>query len=65
MDIKSLSPLAVSPIRGAAILGVGKSKLYQLIHEKKIAALKIGRRTVVRVSDLEKFLSSLAARGER
>lgn len=65
MDFKSFNPLAVSPIEGAAIIGVGKSKFYQLLNEQKIAAFKIGRRTVVRITDLEKFLNSLAIRGER
>jgi excisionase family DNA binding protein len=55
--------LAVSPARGAEILGVGRTKFYELLN-KQIPALKLGRRTLVRVADIEKFLNSLSAGGE-
>lgn len=51
--------LAVSPARAAAMLGVSRSKFYELLNEE-IPALKLGRRTLVRVADVERFLNSLS-----
>ena len=51
--------LAVSPAKAAALLGVSRSKFYELLNEE-IPALKVGRRTLVRVADIERFLNSLS-----
>jgi excisionase family DNA binding protein len=59
----NIEALAVSPAKGAAILGVSRSKFYELLGDR-IPLLKLGRRSLVRVSDIEKFLESLPA-GER
>jgi excisionase family DNA binding protein len=64
MKSKTLTPLAVSPTAAAFILGVGRSKFYELLN-KEIPALKLGRRTLVRITDIEKFLDSLSRGGER
>jgi excisionase family DNA binding protein len=58
-----IAALAVSPAKGAALLGVSRSKFYELLN-KEIPAFKLGRRTLVRVSDIERFLESLSA-GDR
>jgi excisionase family DNA binding protein len=54
-----IAALAVSPAKAAALLGVSRSKLYELLNEE-IPAFKIGRRTLVRVADIERFLNSLS-----
>ena len=54
-----IAALAVSPGKAAALLGVSRSKLYELLNEE-IPALKLGRRTLVRVADIERFLNSLS-----
>jgi excisionase family DNA binding protein len=64
MKSTTLTPLAVSPTAAAAILGVGRSKLYELL-KREIPALKVGRRTLVRITDIEKYLDSLSRGGER
>ena len=56
--------LAVSPARAAALLGVSRSKFYELLNQE-IPAFTIGRRTLVRVADIQKFLDSRQAGGER
>ena len=58
-----ITALAVSPAKAAALLGVSRSKFYELLNEE-IPALKLGRRTLVRVADIERFLNSLS-RSER
>jgi excisionase family DNA binding protein len=54
-----IGPLAVSPAKAAALLGVSRSKLYELLN-RDIPALKLGRRTLVRVADIQNFLNSLS-----
>jgi excisionase family DNA binding protein len=54
-----ITALAVSPAKAAALLGVSRSKFYELLNEE-IPALKLGRRTLVRVADIERFLNSLS-----
>lgn len=59
-NAKTLGPLAVSPTAGATILGVGRTKFYELLNKNEIPALKLGRRTLVRVADIENYLHSLS-----
>jgi excisionase family DNA binding protein len=59
MDIHDIAALAVSPAKAAALLGISRSKLYELLNNE-IPALKVGRRTLVRVADIERFLNSLS-----
>ena len=61
--MEDIAALAVSPAKAAALLGVSRSKFYELLNEE-IPALKVGRRTLVRVADIERFLNSLS-RSER
>jgi excisionase family DNA binding protein len=59
----NIAALAVSPAKAAALLGVSRSKLYELLNQE-IPALKLGRRTLVRVANSERFLNS-PSRSER
>ena len=43
----------------AAVLGVGRSKLYELITQGEIHTVKIGRRTLVSHDELERFVRTL------
>jgi excisionase family DNA binding protein len=42
-------------------IGVGKTTLYQLVTDKKIAVVKIGNRTLFAESDLDRFIGELMA----
>lgn len=44
-----------------AHLCVGRTKLYELIKQKKLKPLKIGKKTIFPAAELAGFLSSLAA----
>lgn len=57
--MEDIATLAVSPAKGAALLGISRSKFYELLNEE-IPAFKVGRRTLVRVADIERFLNSLS-----
>jgi excisionase family DNA binding protein len=50
-------PLAVSPARGAALLGVSRTRFYELLR-KEIPFKKLGRRTLIAVADIERWLAS-------
>lgn len=42
-----------------AAIGLGRTKIYQLINSGELKARKIGKRTVILKEDLEAFLSNL------
>ena len=54
----TISPKAVSPAEAARILNISRTKLYQHLG-KEIPLHKLGRRSLVLVSDIEKFLNEL------
>jgi excisionase family DNA binding protein len=60
--MEKIRALAVSPAKGAALLGVSRSKFYELLG-KQIPVVKLGRRTLVRVADIERFLANLPTGG--
>jgi excisionase family DNA binding protein len=49
-------PLAVAPAEAARMLSIGKTRLYLMIGNKEIPVIKIGRRTLIRVRDIEAYL---------
>jgi excisionase family DNA binding protein len=53
--------LSLSIADAARRLGVGRSTLYALFRDGRLTPLKIGRRTVVAASDLERFVADLAS----
>jgi excisionase family DNA binding protein len=54
---KSHSAIAVSPSGAAAMLGISRTKLYQLLNSE-IPVRKIGRRTLIAVADIQLWLES-------
>ena len=42
-----------------AILRIGKSKLYKLIHEEKLPVIRLGNTYRIRMSELETYLTNL------
>lgn len=56
-------PVAVSPAEAARMLGLGKTKLYELIAANQLTSIKIGTRRLIRVSAIEELLDRMAAEG--
>jgi excisionase family DNA binding protein len=54
MDV---APLAVRIPHAAQMIGIGRSKFYQLIRSGDIATIKVGRATVVAVQSLHEFIA--------
>ncbi|WP_018690352.1 helix-turn-helix transcriptional regulator [Ahrensia sp. 13_GOM-1096m] len=55
--------LAYSIDEGARALGISRSLFYQLVKYGEIKIVKIGRRSVVRSQELERYLNSLEVGG--
>jgi hypothetical protein len=43
---------------------IGRTKIYEAIHERKLVARKAGRRTIVLATDYDAFLNTLPQMGE-
>ena len=44
-----------------ALGGIGNTKFYSLLNEQKLAAVKVGKRLMVRRSEINRYISSLPA----
>lgn len=52
------APELISVGDALALLGIGRTKLYELIGAKEIETVKIGKRTLIRRASLERFTGS-------
>lgn len=52
-------PQAVSISQAQAIIGLGKTKIYELLKNGEIRAVKCGNRTLILKSELQDFLENL------
>ena len=52
------TPLAHRVDSACHRLGVGRTKLYSLISEKKLKAIKIGTRTLIPESELQRLIAN-------
>ncbi len=55
-------PIAVSPSEAARMMGLGRTKFYELLAANEITSIKIGTRRLIRISAIEAFLDRLATR---
>ena len=56
-----MSKLAVSVPEAALMIGIGRSSIYCLFREGKLPAFKAGKRTLVKVEDIQRFVNNLPA----
>jgi excisionase family DNA binding protein len=56
----ALTRLAYSPSEGAQVLGISRSKIYELIAAGDLKVIKLGSRTLLLHSELVRFLASLS-----
>jgi excisionase family DNA binding protein len=61
----ALTRLAYSPSEAARVLGISRSKLYELITSGHVQVIKLGSRTLILHSELARFLGSLGVRARR
>ena len=58
-EITPPSRVAYSIAEAMALSGLGRDTLYKQIHAGRLPARKLGRRTIVLASDLQRFLEAL------
>jgi excisionase family DNA binding protein len=51
--------LLVPVPEAAALLGIGRTRAWQLIYEGRLRAVRIGRRTLIPRTELERFVREL------
>lgn len=56
-EVPSLAPLAVSPRKAAHYLDVGHDAIYTLLNQGRIRSVKLGRRRLIPIVELERFLA--------
>lgn len=55
-----MEPFAVPISEGCRLIGCKRTKFYELVKKKQIAVIKLGRRTLVDVDSLRRFVKSLS-----
>ena len=56
--------LTVTIPEACKLTGLGRSSIYRLFDDGKLKRLKAGSRTLIKVSDLENYIESLASEGQ-
>jgi excisionase family DNA binding protein len=54
--------LAYSPAEAAEAAGVGRTLLFEEIRNQRLVARKVGRRTLIEVEELQRWIRSLPIR---
>lgn len=49
-------PAALAPRRAAAQLGIGRTKVFELIRKGELRSFQVGRRRLVPVEEIERFI---------
>jgi len=50
--------IAVSPAEAARLAGIGRTLLYRAISSRELASFTLGRRRLIRVAELERWLAA-------
>ena len=56
-----VEPITVRPRAAAAVIGVGHSKLWELIHDGELKVSRIGRVTLVHVDSIRELIARTTA----
>jgi excisionase family DNA binding protein len=52
-----MDPIAISVEEARKSLGIGRTKLYELVGQGRLKALKIGRRTLILVASIHALIN--------
>jgi excisionase family DNA binding protein len=56
---RSSWPVAISIAETASLLGLGRTKIYELIRSGDLKTMKVGRRTLVSVASIQVFAEAV------
>jgi excisionase family DNA binding protein len=59
-DLARLDRIAVSPAEAARLVGLGRTKIYESLNSGELPSCKIGRRRLIRIVDLVRWLEAHA-----
>jgi excisionase family DNA binding protein len=59
--VQRLTPIGLSPIEAAQFLGTSRSRIYRLLREGRLVALKQGVATIITMESLTAYVGSLPA----
>ena len=55
-----LSVRLLSVTEACTLLGIKRTQFYKIVGEERLSVVKLGRRTLVRTDELQRFIDSLA-----
>lgn len=55
------TPIAVSPEKAAALTGIGRTRIFDMMRSGELPSFKCGRTRHIRYSDLRAFVDRLAS----
>lgn len=58
----AIGPIAVTVNAAAALMGLGISSTWKLIHSGRLPALHVGRRCLVKTEDIHRLIDSYVAK---
>lgn len=61
----SNEPITVTPADAAKLLGVGRTRLFELLRDGTLASFTLGRKRLIRYADLQALPERLAAEAAR
>jgi excisionase family DNA binding protein len=62
MDNHNLNPLLVGIPEAARLIGLGRSKLYQILNDGEISLIKLGGRSLISVDELRSYVADKLAK---
>jgi len=57
-----MNELLTTTHESARRLGIGRTKLFELLKDKRLTAVRLGRKTLIPVAELERFAAALPKR---
>jgi excisionase family DNA binding protein len=58
-----VEPLALPPDEAALVCGIARTRIYEAISRNELTARKLGRATIIELSELRRWINSLPIRG--